>query len=182
MTSIHDSIAEILAHNPNFGPVIQRFEIHTDQSYKLPLQEALQGLDENFILNILHLFESKKPYPIENFEHLSIEHILMYLQRTHQYYLEKRLPELENSILNICNEEEPESILRALLASFYKDFKHDLCKHISLEERELFPYIKQVISGENPTNHVLDSFANHHDDAYRDWETDRKSTRLNSSH
>ena len=43
------------------------------------------------------------------------------------------------------------------------------------------PYVNQISAIRSPNN-VLCSCYDLHDTEYRDWETDRKSTRLNSSH
>jgi regulator of cell morphogenesis and NO signaling len=67
------------------------------------------------------------------------------LQATHRYYLTKKLPEIEQSLVHIFSKYGQSHQLLASLAYFFNDYKINLIEHIRLEERELFPYIRKLI-------------------------------------
>ncbi len=75
----------------------------------------------------------------------SVEDILDYLQATHQYYLNKKLPEIEQSLLHIFSKYGQSHQLLASLAIFFNNYKNKLVDHIRMEEKQLFPYIRRII-------------------------------------
>jgi regulator of cell morphogenesis and NO signaling len=75
----------------------------------------------------------------------SVDDILNYLQVTHQYYLNKKLPEIEQSLLHIFSKYGQSHHLLASLAIFFNNYKNKLVDHIRMEEKQLFPYIRKII-------------------------------------
>jgi regulator of cell morphogenesis and NO signaling len=78
-------------------------------------------------------------------QRFSVEQILDYLQTTHQYYLSKKLPEIEQSLLHIFSKYGQSHQLLASLAIFFNIYKNKLVDHILMEEKQLFPYIRRMI-------------------------------------
>ncbi|MEZ4902060.1 MAG: hemerythrin domain-containing protein [Spirosomataceae bacterium] len=78
-------------------------------------------------------------------QQFSLEEILNYLQATHQYYLTKKLPEIEQSLVHIFSKYGQSHQLLASLAYFFNEYKSQLVTHIEMEERTLFPYIQELI-------------------------------------
>ena len=93
----------------------------------------------------LDLYSNDEGFPFEKMKKFSIEEILNYLQATHRYYLTKKLPEIEQSLVHIFSKYGQSHQLLASLAYFFNDYKTNLIEHIRLEERELFPYIHKLI-------------------------------------
>ncbi|MFN4086411.1 MAG: hemerythrin [Spirosomataceae bacterium] len=82
----------------------------------------------------------------EELRRFSLPQLVMYLQSTHRYYLQKKLPEIEQSlwhIMNTCQQAEAYQVLSSLVL-FFNRYKEELIDHIQLEEKGLFPYIWQL--------------------------------------
>jgi regulator of cell morphogenesis and NO signaling len=94
---------------------------------------------------ILELYNDDEDFVYEKMRKFSIEDILNYLQATHQYYLEKKLPEIEQSMLHIYSKYTESHRLLSSLMVFFNDYKNQLIAHIRMEERYLFPYIRRMI-------------------------------------
>lgn len=110
-------------------------------------QEVNPSIDMNpeLIELILDLYNNDEDFPFEKMQKFSITEILNYLQATHRYYLTKKLPEIEQSLVHIFSKYGQSHQLLASLAYFFNDYKTKLIEHIRMEEKELFPYISTLI-------------------------------------
>lgn len=102
-------------------------------------------LDDDLIELILDLYNREDDSLYQQIRRFSIEDILTYLQATHRYYLTKKLPEIEQSLLHIFSKYSKTHELLAQLCVFFNDYKKDLIAHIKMEEREFFPYVKKLL-------------------------------------
>lgn len=110
------------------------------------LQTETIDMNPALIEQILDLYSQDEDYPIEKMRKFSIEEILNYLQATHRYYLTKKLPEIEQSLVHIFSKYGQSHQLLASLAYFFNHYKENLIAHIRMEEKEFFPYIRQLIA------------------------------------
>ncbi|TDB63717.1 hemerythrin [Arundinibacter roseus] len=131
-------------------------------------------LDHELIDLILDLYDDDRDFPFQKIRKFSITEILTYLQATHRYYLTKKLPEIEQSLLHIFSRYGKTHELLAELCLFFNAYKNDLIEHIKMEEREFFPYIKKLLKatqGELSAEEISDmlakasiaQFTDHHD-------------------
>jgi regulator of cell morphogenesis and NO signaling len=132
-------------------------------------------LELDFLVEILNLFDSDDSFPRNTLSQYPIPVILDYLQRTHKYYLGKRLFELERTIQIIHEDFSGNSRLCLQLDNFFTEFKTGLWEHIELEENYLFPHIRFLMTcaqaGRNTKwlqrklkNFSLEQFIADHDD------------------
>ncbi|MEA5459016.1 hypothetical protein VB796_08210 [Arcicella sp. LKC2W] len=102
-------------------------------------------INHELIELILELYNDEEDFVYEKMQKFSIEDILNYLQATHQYYLEKKLPEIEQSMLHIYSKYAESHLLLSSLMVFFNNYKNQLTAHIRMEERYLFPYIRRML-------------------------------------
>lgn len=105
--------------------------------------DPLSGVDPGFIAALLRAFE-EKPFCAEDFSPFSIDMIIEYIQRTHVFYLQKKLPEIEQSILLLSGLYTSHHPILIALQDFFQEYCRDLTEHIMSEERLLLPYISQL--------------------------------------
>ncbi|UKJ06727.1 hemerythrin domain-containing protein [Solitalea lacus] len=117
-------------------------------------QLHLKGLDKEFIFSILNLFEENN-FKAAAFEPFSIELIVDYIQRTHAFYLQKKLPEIEQSILLLHNYYQSNHPLLKTLHDFFQRYCNELGNHLREEENKLLPYIVMLRNAENSPKHLL---------------------------
>ncbi len=141
--------------------VTERFEANSGGQGK-PFQKMGSSIDMNpeLIELILDLYNNDEDFPFEKMQKFSIEEILNYLQATHRYYLTKKLPEIEQSLVHIFSKYGQSHQLLASLAYFFNDYKTNLIEHIRLEERELFPYIHKLVEASKGTSQTKKSALN----------------------
>lgn len=143
--SRENKLQDVISHNPLLETVLARFDIkytHANQTIDAICTRA--NIETEFFIEILNLFEDPSKFSGERFEHYSTEAILDYLKRTHRYYQNKRLYEIEQSVYNMAINYGAFNPLLRLLRDFFQSYKVELVRHIEVEELELFPYIRYL--------------------------------------
>ncbi|CAH0994643.1 hypothetical protein EMA8858_00755 [Emticicia aquatica] len=122
-------------------------QLITERLDSTPKTKVINRLEMNheLIELILDLYNDDEDFPFEKMQKFSVDDILNYLQVTHQYYLNKKLPEIEQSLLHIFSKYGQSHHLLASLAIFFNNYKNKLVDHIRMEEKQLFPYIRKII-------------------------------------
>lgn len=143
-------LKDIISLNASLANVTHQFEIENiNDDIKLEELCLEKGIDADFFIEILNIFNSTNYFPKLQLGSFPIPIIIDYLKKTHKYYLNKRLLEIEQSItLSYSNE-----AVREFLQKFFLQMKSDLVEHIRHEEGTLFPYINNLYNsfskGEN---------------------------------
>ena len=136
------TVKDVLTHNHFLEMVLERYDVKvSEQNNKIEVIAKTKGVAIDFFVEILNLFDSEKPFSKDNLLHYDIPVVLDYLERTHRYYLSKRLFELESSMHVVCAENNNDQYLHILLHNFFNEFKTELWEHIEMEENFLFPHI-----------------------------------------
>ena len=163
--------------------ILQRYDLA--QAFNLAhTYEELRGLkiQPEFILALLEVFEDPRVFQAESFQHFNLQTIIDYLHKTHAYYMDKKLPEIEQSIHLLMNVYPDKHPLLLLLNTFYLDYRNHLGHHIEAEEKELMPYIErleQKAAGEDttlsPSTLSVQQFIEQHHDTEKDLEDIRNT-------
>jgi regulator of cell morphogenesis and NO signaling len=151
-------------------------------------EPSLPGNQMEFISTLLRVFE-EKIFSATDFEPYPIEIIVDYIQRTHIYYFEKKLPEIEQSIGLLSDHYESHHPILTALHSFFHRYVNDLSEHIGVEESILLPYIKTLgDAGKTPADfsasivarrdYSIDRFLEEHHDTEDELADIRQTIRL----
>jgi len=128
-------------NNYIFSQVMQRYQLDPlPHTIHLPIQP---GVDNEFITALLHSFEERS-FTAADFEPYRIGLIVDYIQRTHSFYLQKKLPEIAQSILLLSDHYESNHPILLILQTFFHRYCQELTTHIEEEERLLLPYIVKL--------------------------------------
>lgn len=164
MLSKSVSIQEIVSGNKVLESVVERFGFEKcDHNRQLDEICAKYKADSDFVLLILKAFSEGMPFPENELRSFSIPVILDYLKKTHAFYLERKIPEIELSFTAICRDYSFSHPQLLVLANLFMDYKKDLVEHIDYEEYVLFPYIEELIKvkeqGRNLSAFGLDKYS-----------------------
>lgn len=142
------------------------------------------GIDENvaekpelsheLVEMILDLYNNDSTFSVKDMDRFSVKDILLYIQASHRYYMSKKVPEIEQSLLHIISKFGSENAVLVQLALFFNEYKNELIQHFKIEDRVVFPYIHQLIKakeGKLSSNEIqrilsastLDLFDTEHD-------------------
>jgi len=117
-------------NNTFFQQVMDRYTVYG----------PLSGVNQEFIAALLHAFEENS-FSARDFEPFPVELIVEYIKRTHVFYLQKKLPEIEQSILLLSGLYTDQHPILSVLHNFFHRYCEDLTAHIQAEETTLLPYI-----------------------------------------
>ena len=168
----------VMEHNIFYPIVMQRYPT-------LPLQA---GEHKDFIAALLRVFE-EKVFNAKEFDAFPIPLIVDYIQRTHIYYLEKKLPEIEQSIVLLSSHYESQHPILIALRNFFHHYVKDLSEHIHAEETTLLPYLSLMQeAGDNAAGfsrfllmrgeYSVDRFLSEHHDTEDELKDIRQTIRL----
>ncbi|HWK06213.1 MAG TPA: hemerythrin domain-containing protein [Puia sp.] len=134
-----------MPENNDFLPqVMQRYAIAP------PMSDS--DVNPQFMAALLRAFE-EKPFCAGDFGPFSIELIVDYIKRTHVFYLQKKLPEIEQSILLLSGLYTSHHPILTALQSFFHRYCQDLTNHIQAEETKLLPHIALMHRAANEAGH-----------------------------
>ena len=135
------TLEELISTDYLFELILNRFEIdQKDLQKSISNIRKEDNIDLNFLTEILIAFEDVDSFPVEKITAFPVKLIINYLRKTHQYYISKKLPELEQTIHHIRNRHNNNPTIQ-VLQHFFNDYKRALEEHIEVEEKDIFPYV-----------------------------------------
>jgi regulator of cell morphogenesis and NO signaling len=164
MISKESIIKELTSENRELEPIIERLGF-TGKLKEGTIKEACECnlLDADFVVEILKTFDDTGYFPKEELLEFPLNYILDYLRKTHQFYLNKKIPEIEQSLQYFKRYFSDGDASQVLLSELFLAYKKNLAGHIRYEEEKLFPYIESLLKNEVPLNYSISKFiAEHH--------------------
>ena len=89
-----------------------------------------------------------------------LSQLIPYLLASHKYYMEKRLPHIENHLHDIADMVGEK--YGKILLDFFSDYKNEFHKHFSYEEEIVFPYMQKLENGQRDNNYRIHKFVESH--------------------
>lgn len=130
--------------NEDTSHFLQRYHLKAHELVYTVAELKSIGIEPEFMRALLGVFDSRQSFKAEDFNIFSLGVIVDYLTKTHDYYLDRKLLEIEQSIHLLVRAYPDTHPLLLLLNNFYTDYKRHLTNHIEQEEEELFPYILKL--------------------------------------
>ena len=169
-------MADAIHHNHLLLPVINRLGIHLgfgDHSIEQLCEE--KGINIDFFLMIVNAFLDHDINKAMKLDSVSVEQVVNYLKATHQYYLERIIPEIENRINALIQHSDINQKQFLLVKNFFEEYKNEFYTHIKHEEQSIYPYALKVNQARNEGNlkpelkkqiqkEPIDSYAEEHSD------------------
>ncbi len=138
-------MADAIHRNYLLLPVINRLGIQLgfqDKTIEKTCTE--QGVDTEFFLTIINAFLNTDDKLSKQLQSHSVKDVVSYLLKTHSYYLERVIPEIENRINLLIQHSQLSKEEFLLVKNFFEEYKKELYSHISLEEQRVYPYIIEI--------------------------------------
>jgi len=121
------------------------------------------GVDTDFFLLICNVYTFDNYVP-SNATILGTDmtQLVPYLEKSHRYYVDKRLPHIERHLFNIA-QQLPQRI-GTVFISFFNQYKAEVVDHFAHEERDVFPHIKALLAGQHDNSYSIGEFLQTHGD------------------
>lgn len=119
----------------------------------------MNQVDLDFFLEIVNTFVDKDYFPKKHLQTFPVKYIIDYLQKAHDDYHNRIVPEIEfliGEMVNSCYTQKENIVL---LKKFFNDYKQELLNHTRREEEVVFPYtlsIEKAYNQEKPDQSILE--------------------------
>lgn len=125
-----------------------------------PISNELQNQLEGLFLQTSEFKES-------NFNDFELQDVFNYLKQSHTYYLNVALPQIENTLEQLFVKFGADYAVIKILKLFIDQYKVELIEHIESEEKVLFLFVENLLSGSysvEQKNRVFSYFIHTHND------------------
>ena len=156
-------MSDVLDTNPDIATVLSRLGIGLGFG-EGSVREVCRshGIDAATFLLIcnVYTFAGYRPAAAELAEGHLLD-VVKYLRRSHTYYNDTALPQLEESIREVIS--RCPKRLGFVVSKFFDDYRAELRKHFAFEEEMVFPYIQKLVLGESRGTFAIDDFKERHE-------------------
>lgn len=120
------------------------------------------GVDACTFLTVVNFLTEEISAPVTNVSNcLSIEALITYLHNAHDYFLNFRLPHLRRKLLEAIAE-CPQDVA-FVIQRFFDEYAEEVNKHMSYEEKVVFPYVRGLLEGKKDPKYNISIFRKRHD-------------------
>jgi len=138
-------MAEMIHLNHLLLGVVDRFGIKLGFGEKT-VSEVCDEFQVNldFFLEICNAYIDEHYFPKVQLQAFPVGSIIAYLKKTHQYYLEKILPDINCSIEKLEEATFKSKPNIMVVKDFFQKYKEEVTAHIMREEEKVFPYVLKI--------------------------------------
>ncbi|SMO76840.1 regulator of cell morphogenesis and NO signaling [Saccharicrinis carchari] len=136
-------MADVIHMDYRLIPIIGRFGIDYGFSNKTVFEVCKQhDINVWFFLAIINSYHNHKYFPEKQLQNFNVQLIIHYLSRTHAYYLNSKVPDIEGCIEEMKKQSTDANFQNVnLLSNFFEQYKVELKKHLDKEDYVVFPYV-----------------------------------------
>ncbi len=121
------------------------------------------GVDTSFFLLICNVYTFNNYIPsTPTILGTDMNGLVPYLEKSHKYYVDKRLPHIERHLDAIAH--KLGGRIGKVFIRFFQEYKQEVEEHFGHEERDVFPHIRALMSGERDTSYSIGMFLHTHSD------------------
>lgn len=140
-------LADMVAVNNNIILLLPRFGIRLgfgDCSVREVCAQYNIAVDFFLLICNIYTFDDYMPDDAE-LAAVDMRQLVPYLEASHRYYLNERLPHMERHLNHIASCAGNRTA--AILKKYFADYRCEIKEHLEQEERELFPYLQRRQQG-----------------------------------
>lgn len=155
------ALADVIHENYHLLPVINRFDIQLGFGSKTAEEVcAERNINVHFFLEILNAYNTKDFFPSSALQSFSVRLIIDYLANTHNYFLNAKIPQIEELISDLLKGASSENRSKVLLVQkFFDEYRNELEAHTFQEDDDVYPYSlwveEQFLQGD-PTDECIE--------------------------
>lgn len=147
----HMKMADVIMANSSLLLVMPRLGIPLgfgEQSVKEVCDRC--QLDVDFVLLIFNSYTFAGYLPeSDTLAAINLQPLVPYLQSSHRYYLNERLPHIKRHLLNVASHAGHR--YGTVLRQFFADYEGEVQDHFTFEEQHIFPMLQEAVSAGSAT-------------------------------
>lgn len=120
------------------------------------------GVDTHTFLIVVNFLTEDNRVPVSEVDKgLSVESLITYLHNAHDYFLNFRLPHIRRKLVEAIAE-CPKDVA-FVITRFFDEYADEVNKHMSYEEKTVFPYVRGLLDGVKDARYNITIFRKRHD-------------------
>jgi regulator of cell morphogenesis and NO signaling len=152
-------MADLLRGNLRLLFVLNQFSIPMGFGEKTVREVCVKhSIDPEAFTALLQFHAAPEHPDTERLRALSPQVILHYLRQSHRYFLDYRLPEIQQRMA----EAFPPGGTRTTILSYFEEYEREVREHMVYENNVFFPYIDRLLERDNPTPYSVKEFEARH--------------------
>lgn len=158
-----DSMSELICDNYPMLLVMSRFGIDLGFGEDTIAEVCSKsGVDLDTFLSVVNLLilGNRRDYKVDC-KGVSLPTMIQYLKRSHNYFLEYRLPVIRRELIDALGRDD--DVVSIVIVKYYDEYVAEVYNHMMYEENTLFPYITSVVNGLSSDQYSSDVYSEHHD-------------------
>lgn len=161
--NINTKMSDLICDNFPLLLIITRFGIPLGFGEKTVGQVCEDNhVDAPTLLLLLNFTTHPEEVPsTEQLSHVNINSLLTYLSNSHSYFLDFRLPMIRQQLLAAVSNCQQE--VGVVIRNFFDEYVEEVRKHMSYEEKTVFPYARKLAMGERDSHYNIKIFSKRHD-------------------
>lgn len=162
--SEHTRMADVILTNSRLLYVLPYFGINFGFGEKTVKQVCNEkNISVSLLLLVCNIYTFDDYFPNSlDLKQIPIDGMIAYLQNSHKDYLEIRMPQIIDDILNLASIGNLKN--GNILSSFCEKYRQEVIIHFKYEEEIVFPYIIKLLNGvQNEHYNIKEYEANHSD-------------------
>lgn len=158
-----DKMSDLICENYPMVLVMSRFGIALGFGEKNIGEVCRQnGVDACTFLTVVNFLTEEVTAPVTNLNKcLSIDSLITYLHNAHDYFLNFRLPHIRRKLLDAITDCPAD--VAFVIRKFFDEYADEVHKHMSYEEKTVFPYIRDLLKGKKDARYNISIFRKRHD-------------------
>lgn len=160
----NDKLSHLIHRNYHLLPVMNRFGISLGIRDKSVEEICIEkNIDTHFFLAIVNTYHNEEYFPMNELLTFSLTDIICYLRKTHEYYLQYVVPKLDDLISQMIASSKSDFKGLQMIDAFYRKYKKELFQHLDYEEKQVFPYVIELMKSRKKTEgYTIRSFEKEH--------------------
>ena len=162
--SSESRLSDLITAHPSLLTLLTRLGISLgfgDRSIADVCEES--GVDTGFFLLICNVYTFNNYVPsTATILGTDMAGLVPYLEKSHRYYVDKRLPHIERHLDAIA--QKLNGRIGQVFISFFKEYKREVVEHFAHEEHDVFPHIEALMGGKKDTTYSIGEFVHTHSD------------------
>ena len=158
-----DKMSDLIGENYPMVLVMSRFGIALGFGEKNIGEVCRQnGVDTHTFLIVVNFLTEDNRVPVSEVDKgLSVESLITYLHNAHDYFLNFRLPHIRRKLVEAIAE-CPKDVA-FVITRFFDEYADEVNKHMSYEEKTVFPYVRGLLDGVKDARYNITIFRKRHD-------------------
>ncbi|MGL5318322.1 MAG: hemerythrin domain-containing protein [Bacteroidales bacterium] len=158
-----DRMGDLICRHSELISVLSRFNIPLGFGDKSVAQVCeINHIDCDTFLTVANFLIDENIGSIDHLGNLSLSNLTLFLTNAHSYFRMYKFPMIRTKLNEVISTEEP-AILQLVLNFFDKYFL-EVMKHMNYEEKIVFGYVDELLTGVLSNHYSIDTFKDKHNE------------------